>query len=185
MPKWWFLLQPMGGVVFLEFVQDRLVELNLELIITLKQFSLKLRIRHMYINLVRVPKWLIVVLKATRNVRKSERKRPTTNPGGTQAQEWRNHESEEHSRTSNGRDWNPTHQPTAKQRPAGPEVPEASSNQYWKPNRSWRSVWERHKSTVETSLGKSTPGATIPETDLANGGISCFGEKEIPKRIVN
>ena len=60
----------MGGVVFLEFVQDRLVELNLELIITLKQFSLKLRIRHIYINLVRVPKWLIVVLKATPKLEK-------------------------------------------------------------------------------------------------------------------
>ena len=60
----------MGGVVFLEFVQDKIENLNLELTITLKQFSLKLRIRHIYINLVRVPKWLIVVLKATRKLEK-------------------------------------------------------------------------------------------------------------------
>ena len=60
----------MGGVVFLEFVRDKIENLNLELTITLKQFSLKLRIRHIYINLVRGPKWLIVVPKATRRLKK-------------------------------------------------------------------------------------------------------------------
>ena len=40
----------MGGVVFLEFVRDKIENLNLELTITLKQFSLKLRIRQNQIS---------------------------------------------------------------------------------------------------------------------------------------
>ena len=59
----------MGGVVFLEFVRDKIENLNLELTITLKQFSLKQSIRHIYINLVG-SLWLIVVSGGDSNKRK-------------------------------------------------------------------------------------------------------------------